>query len=98
MADFLGLKSTKMFAILSVRGLTSYPNGHAFDCEFIRMRRGKISVGRAPITDKLVFWFVALPWTPSGEIFHFSFKVKDLYKHNLTNSSEFVIAVHHFYL
>ncbi|CAA3031118.1 monooxygenase 1-like [Olea europaea subsp. europaea] len=66
-ADFLGLKSTKMFAILSVRGLTSYPNGHAFDCEFIRMRREKILVGRAPITDKLVFWFVALPWTPSDE-------------------------------
>ncbi|CAA2987495.1 FAD-dependent urate hydroxylase-like [Olea europaea subsp. europaea] len=66
-ADFLGLKSTKMFAILSVRGLTSYPNGHAFDCESTRMRREKISVGRAPITDKLVYWFVALPWTPSDE-------------------------------
>ncbi|CAI9757792.1 unnamed protein product [Fraxinus pennsylvanica] len=66
-ADFLGLKSTKKFAILSVRGLTSYPNGHAFDYELTRMRRGNILVGRVPITDKLVFWFVALPRTPSDE-------------------------------
>ncbi|CAI9754252.1 unnamed protein product [Fraxinus pennsylvanica] len=66
-ADFLGLKSTKLFAVLAVRGLTSYPNGHAFDHELTRMRRGKILVGRVPITDELVYWFVVLPWIPSDE-------------------------------
>ncbi|KAL2497564.1 monooxygenase 1 [Abeliophyllum distichum] len=66
-ADFIGLKSTKLFAILAVRGLTNYPNGHAFDHEITRMRRDKTLVGRVPITDKLVYWFVAQQWTPSGE-------------------------------
>ncbi|CAA3001954.1 monooxygenase 1-like [Olea europaea subsp. europaea] len=66
-SDFLGLKCTKLFAILAVRGLTSYPNGHAFDHELTRLRRGKILVGRVPITDTLVYWFVAIPWTPSDE-------------------------------
>ncbi|KAL2520325.1 monooxygenase 1 [Forsythia ovata] len=66
-ADFIGLKSTKLFAILTVRGLTNYPNGHAFDHELTRMRRDKTLVGRVPITDKLVYWFVAQQWTPSGE-------------------------------
>ncbi|KAL2520326.1 monooxygenase 1 [Forsythia ovata] len=66
-ADFLGLKTAKLFSLLAVRGLTNYPNGHAYPHEFTRTRRGKILVGRIPITDKLVYWFVVQQLTPSDE-------------------------------
>ncbi|KAL2497565.1 monooxygenase 1 [Abeliophyllum distichum] len=66
-ADFLGLKTAKLFCLLAVRGLTNYPNGHAYPHEFTRTRRGKILVGRIPITDKLVYWFVVQQLTPSDE-------------------------------
>ncbi|KAH7834252.1 hypothetical protein Vadar_014194 [Vaccinium darrowii] len=59
-ADFLELKPTKEFVTCSVRGLTKYPNGHAFPHEFVRMRRNGVGIGRIPIDDKLVFWFVGL--------------------------------------
>ncbi|XP_022861495.1 monooxygenase 1-like [Olea europaea var. sylvestris] len=66
-AEFLGLKTAKPFSLLAVRGLANYPNGHAYPREFTRMRRGKITVGRSPITDNLVYWFVLQQSTQSDE-------------------------------
>ncbi|KAG5520824.1 hypothetical protein RHGRI_033406 [Rhododendron griersonianum] len=57
-ANFLELKPTKEFGACSVRGLTNYPNGHAFPHELVRTRRNGISVGIIPIDDKLMYWFV----------------------------------------
>ncbi|KAM7511457.1 hypothetical protein LguiB_010332 [Lonicera macranthoides] len=59
-AKVLGLKPTKVFKLSAVRGLTNYPDGHSFPNEFVRMRKQGIAIGRTPITDKLVYWFVAL--------------------------------------
>ncbi|XP_015170254.1 LOW QUALITY PROTEIN: 3-hydroxybenzoate 6-hydroxylase 1-like [Solanum tuberosum] len=59
-ASFLGLKPAKTFRTCSIRGLTSYPNGHSFPLEFVRLIIGQTEVGRRPITDKLVHWFVAI--------------------------------------
>ncbi|XP_055802121.1 monooxygenase 1-like [Solanum dulcamara] len=58
-ASFLGLKPAKTFRTCAIRGLTSYPNGHSFPLEFVRLIIGQTAVGRLPITDKLVHWFVA---------------------------------------
>ncbi|CAA3031123.1 monooxygenase 1-like [Olea europaea subsp. europaea] len=66
-AEFLGLKTAKPFSLLAVRGLANYPNGHAYPHEFTRMRRGKIMVGRIPITNNLVYWFVLQQSTQSDE-------------------------------
>ncbi|KAG5520298.1 hypothetical protein RHGRI_033013 [Rhododendron griersonianum] len=62
-ANFLELKPTKEFGLCSARGLTNYPNGHAFAHEVVRMRRNDILMGRAPIDDKSVYWFTGLQLT-----------------------------------
>lgn len=59
-ASFLGLKPAKTFRTCAIRGLTSYPNGHSFPLEFVRLIVGQTAVGRLPITDKLVHWFVSV--------------------------------------
>ncbi|KAK4373206.1 hypothetical protein RND71_008590 [Anisodus tanguticus] len=59
-ANYLGLKPAKTFRTSAIRGLTSYPNGHSFPLEFVRLITGKTAVGRLPITDKLVHWFVGV--------------------------------------
>lgn len=60
MASFLELKPAKTFRTCVIRGLTSYPNGHSFPVEFVRLIIGQTAVGRLPITDKLVHWFVSV--------------------------------------
>ncbi|XP_043711236.1 monooxygenase 1-like [Telopea speciosissima] len=62
--DRLELKPTKRFNLCGVGGLTNYPNGHGFSNEFLRIRGNHMLVGRLPIDDKLVYWFVARPRTP----------------------------------
>ncbi|XP_021724670.1 uncharacterized protein LOC110691993 [Chenopodium quinoa] len=62
-ADYIGLKPTRPFTSCAVRGLTFYPNGHGFAPEFLRVRKDKYLVGRIPIDEKTVYWFVVLQWT-----------------------------------
>ncbi|GLT60522.1 hypothetical protein SLA2020_344930 [Shorea laevis] len=57
-ADFLELKPPKLSSKWTVRGLTCYPNGHGLPHEFVRFRGENFVVGRIPIDDKLVHWFV----------------------------------------
>ncbi|XP_042492900.1 monooxygenase 1-like isoform X2 [Macadamia integrifolia] len=63
-ADWLGLKTSSQFSLCAVRGLTNYPNGHGFSKEFVRIRRNNTTLGRIPIDEKLVHWFVGRLWTP----------------------------------
>ncbi|XP_047315685.1 monooxygenase 1-like [Impatiens glandulifera] len=58
---FVGLKPTRQFSYSAVRGLTSYPKGHTYKHEFIRWRKNdsSILIGRIPIDEKCVYWFVA---------------------------------------
>ncbi|CAI9114974.1 OLC1v1015803C1 [Oldenlandia corymbosa var. corymbosa] len=66
-ADFLGLKLISSFKTFgAVRGLTKYPNKHLLPPTFVHMRRDKNLVGRIPINDKLVFWYVELS-PPGGQ-------------------------------
>ncbi|KAE9454656.1 hypothetical protein C3L33_13457, partial [Rhododendron williamsianum] len=69
-ANFLELKPTKEFGACSVRGLTNYPNGHAFPHELVRTRRNDIRMGVIPIDDKLVYWFVGQPAIRQGKKFY----------------------------
>ncbi|XP_009764323.1 monooxygenase 1-like [Nicotiana tabacum] len=59
-SSFLGVKPTRTFRISAIRGLTSYPNGHSFPLEFVRLISDKTAVGRLPITDMLVHWFIGV--------------------------------------
>ncbi|KAG2710062.1 hypothetical protein I3843_04G007500 [Carya illinoinensis] len=63
-ADFLELKPPKLLSACALRGFTNYPNGHGLAPEFIRQIKGQALVGRVPVSDTLVFWFVALQAYP----------------------------------
>ena len=68
-ADFLGIKPTRLFALCAVRGLTSYPNGHVFSPELVRIKRDRVMVGRIPVDNNLVYWFVTVPLSWLGNFF-----------------------------
>lgn len=57
-SDYLRLSPKKAFACRAVRGFTNYPNGHGFPQELLRIKIGNVLVGRLPLADNLVFWFV----------------------------------------
>ncbi|VVA33349.1 PREDICTED: FAD-dependent [Prunus dulcis] len=57
-ADFLDLKPSKLFSLSEVRGFTMYPSGHNFGNQFVQVKGDKCTVGRMPIHNKLVYWFV----------------------------------------
>nr|GMD26148.1 FAD-dependent urate hydroxylase-like [Ipomoea batatas] len=60
-ADSIGLKPPSSFGLGAIRGLTIYPHGHSASHELVRMTKGKTVVGRIPVNDKLIFWFVVFP-------------------------------------
>ncbi|XP_042476302.1 monooxygenase 1-like [Macadamia integrifolia] len=64
--DWLEWKPTRRFNLCGVVGFTTYPNGHGFGNEFVRIRGDHMMAGRLPIDEKLVYWFVARPRTPQG--------------------------------
>ncbi|KAM7253259.1 hypothetical protein ACFE04_025877 [Oxalis oulophora] len=63
-SNFLALTPTKIFSSWAVRGFTHYPHGHGFSPLLVRLRKGNIMSGRAPINDNLVFWFVVQGKSP----------------------------------
>lgn len=67
-SNYIGLKSTRLFSRSAVRGLTVYPNGHGYAPEFLRLRKEKILIGRIPIDEKTVYWFVVLHWNEGGKL------------------------------
>ncbi|XP_027912073.1 monooxygenase 1-like [Vigna unguiculata] len=59
-ASMFGLHRTtlSLFSTSVARGFTNYPNGHQFASEFVVMSKGQVQLGRLPVTDKVVYWFV----------------------------------------
>ncbi|KAL9817650.1 Monooxygenase 1 [Arabidopsis thaliana] len=57
-SDYLQLNPKKAFACRAVRGFTKYPNGHGFPQEVLRIKQGNVLIGRLPLTDNQVFWFL----------------------------------------
>lgn len=64
-AKYLGLSPVRTIPRLVLRGFTSYPHGHQFDNEFLRLRVGDFFIGRLTITDNLVHFFVTMPKPPT---------------------------------
>ncbi|KAG4966698.1 hypothetical protein GLYMA_12G003400v4 [Glycine max] len=64
-ANMFGLHRTKLllFSTCVARGFTNFPNGHQFASEFVVMSRGQVQLGRIPVSDQLVYWFVTRPRT-----------------------------------
>lgn len=67
-ASMFGLHRTtlRLFSTSVARGFTNYPNGHKFSSEFVMMSKGQVQLGRLPVTDKLVYWFVTRLRTSKG--------------------------------
>ncbi|XP_062153931.1 monooxygenase 1-like [Alnus glutinosa] len=63
--DFLELKPPKLLSkVCSVRGFTNYPNGHGFGTDGMRQMKGQVMLGRATITETLVYWTVLVQVYP----------------------------------
>ncbi|CAN6238384.1 unnamed protein product [Urochloa humidicola] len=59
-ARYLGLPPVRTIPRPVFRGFTSYPHGHPFENEFLRLRVGDFFIGRLPVTDNLVHFFVTM--------------------------------------
>ncbi|KAB2603439.1 zeaxanthin epoxidase [Pyrus ussuriensis x Pyrus communis] len=57
-ADFIGVKPSKPFMLSEVRGFTVYADGHNFGNEFVQVKGDKNTIGRLPVHENLVYWFV----------------------------------------
>ncbi|KAK9691393.1 hypothetical protein RND81_09G194500 [Saponaria officinalis] len=66
-SNFIGLKPTRPFPTSAVRGLTVYPDGHGYNPEFSRIHKDKLLVGRIPIDEKTVYWFLVLQGSQKDE-------------------------------
>lgn len=70
-ADFLQLKPKILLSLSETRGFTNYPSGHDFEIEFFQVSEGdNIMVGRLPIDNKLVYWFVNQKIKPKGTLLY----------------------------
>nr|CAB3450078.1 unnamed protein product [Digitaria exilis] len=59
-AKYLGLPPIRTIPRPVLRGFTSYPHGHPFETEFLRLRVGDFFIGRLTITDNLVHFFITM--------------------------------------
>jgi hypothetical protein len=65
--DFLELKPPKLLSkVCAVRGFTNYQNGHGFGTDGIRQMKGQVMLGRATVTETLVYWTVLVQVYPQG--------------------------------
>ncbi|KAI6673386.1 hypothetical protein NL676_001292 [Syzygium grande] len=62
-ANFLDLRPPRMSPTCSVRGFTIYPDGHGYPHDFVRINHNRVVLGRIPLDEKSVYWFIARPWT-----------------------------------
>ncbi|WVZ75002.1 hypothetical protein U9M48_023108 [Paspalum notatum var. saurae] len=76
-AKYLGLPPLKTIPHPTLRGFTRYAHGHPFENEFLQLKVGELFVGRLPINDNLVHFFVNLPHPPT-ELTRDPKKVRDL--------------------
>nr|CAB3495508.1 unnamed protein product [Digitaria exilis] len=60
-AKYLGLSAPKAIPRTVLRGFTRYPHGHPFEPEFLRLRGEDFFLGRLPVTDDVVHFFVTTP-------------------------------------
>lgn len=64
-AKYLGLSAPKSIPRTVLRGFTRYPaHGHPFEPEFLRLRGEGFFLGRLPVTDDVVHFFVTMPTNP----------------------------------
>nr|CAD1842187.1 unnamed protein product [Ananas comosus var. bracteatus] len=66
-AKSLGLVMPKSFPTWVLRGFTPYPDGHSFGTFFYRIRNKHLFLGRVPVDDRLVHWFIA-PMNPFKDL------------------------------
>ncbi|KAF8025091.1 hypothetical protein BT93_F2057 [Corymbia citriodora subsp. variegata] len=62
---YLRMNPTKFSATCAIRGLASYPEGHGFDNLFTIAIKEQVAVGRVPVNDTLVYWFITRLWIPT---------------------------------
>jgi 2-polyprenyl-6-methoxyphenol hydroxylase-like FAD-dependent oxidoreductase len=67
-AKYLGLGNPSELPRLAILGLASYPDGHPFGTEFLTIAGDDLAVGRLPINDHLVHFFLSRRRHSTGNI------------------------------
>ncbi|KAG9457023.1 hypothetical protein H6P81_001531 [Aristolochia fimbriata] len=62
--NLLGFPPAKFSGLVGIRGLTTFKEPHGFPKEFYRFRGRGSFVGRTPVDDHVVSWFLARPKLP----------------------------------
>ncbi|XP_008231659.1 PREDICTED: FAD-dependent urate hydroxylase-like [Prunus mume] len=62
-SNMMGVRAEKIFTISVIRGFTSYPNGHELGSQFRITQKDGTRVGRLPMTENLVYWFITRNYT-----------------------------------
>ncbi|KAI4371790.1 hypothetical protein MLD38_010099 [Melastoma candidum] len=65
--NYLCMNPIRVTKTSSIRGLTSYPDGHPFGNHFLMTKRGEITLGTIPVSDNLVYWFLLHNWTSKDD-------------------------------
>ncbi|KAG9457026.1 hypothetical protein H6P81_001534 [Aristolochia fimbriata] len=64
-SEALGFKPAKVSPLVGLRALTYYPEGHGYRQEFLRVRHNGYFIGRTPIDDNTISWFLARKRVPA---------------------------------
>ncbi|KAI4385267.1 hypothetical protein MLD38_003314 [Melastoma candidum] len=62
-AKYLEMKPPTDGLTCVMRGLSCYPKGHGYADAFTLFRKGRLSIGRVPVDDKVVYWELMQKWT-----------------------------------
>lgn len=65
-ANFLSLGGMKRSSLCVVRGFTNYEDGHGLENEFTVLSKEQVQLGKTPMNDNLVYWFVTRKYTSQG--------------------------------
>ncbi|KAI4326007.1 hypothetical protein MLD38_031365 [Melastoma candidum] len=61
---YLGMKPPTFSTTVVMRGLAHYPEGHGYEHVFAVYKKGRVTLGRNPLDDKVVYWEIMQKWTP----------------------------------
>lgn len=72
---YLGLKPPMLDSSGALRGFKRYADGHGLDSEIVEVQKGNTIVGRAPVDEKVICWYMPVSWRPECK---YIFRIKQV--------------------
>lgn len=77
-SKYLGMKPPTLSTTVVTRGLSYFPKGHGYEHVFAVFRKGRVTFGRIPLDDKVVYWEIMRKWTPQCTVTHLHLLISPL--------------------